>query len=46
MGGVNMKNIVKTVLMLQAVGLALVVCKFIQDFCDLVYMMEAHGHNV
>ena len=41
-----MKNRVKTVLMLQAVGLALVVCKFIQDFCDLVYMMEAHGHNV
>lgn len=41
-----MKNIVKTVLMLQAVGLALVVCKFVQDFCDLVDMMEAHKHNV
>lgn len=41
-----MKNIVKTVLMLQAVGLVLVVCKFIQGFCDLVDMMEAHRHNV
>lgn len=41
-----MKNIVKTVLMLQAIGLVLGVCKFIQDFCDLVALMEAHKHNV